>query len=174
MPRNRARVYRPELQAEQSRRLRSHADPTWEQFHRLWTAFNALCSAADGSEERERVRSVVTGFLTEPVASDLLRQFLPPNSDVPDPPPGDTRYDEADPRFRERSQQEFAVLLDPDRPSLERLGAMMVLVYHVRCSLLHGNKNPDRERDNQLVGWGGRVLDLVIPALETAMSLVSP
>ena len=47
---------------------------------------------------------------------------------------------------------------------------MMVLVYCVRCSLLHGSKNPDLERDNQLVGWGGRVLDLVIPALETAMS----
>ena len=117
MNRNTSRVYRPELQADQSRRLRNHADPTWDGFHRLWTAFNALYNAAEGREERDRVRSVVSLFLAEPTASELLQRLLPPISEVPDPPPGDTRFEENDPRFRARSEQELAVVHDPHRPA---------------------------------------------------------
>jgi hypothetical protein len=83
-------------------------------------------------------------------------------SDVPLPPPGDTRFDDSDPRFRERSERDLKTALDASRPSTERLAAIMVLVYQVRCSFLHGNKNPNRDRDNQLVHWGVRVLEAIL------------
>lgn len=60
--------------------------------------------------------------------------------------------------------------MTPIDQQTERLGAMMVLVYQVRCSLLHGNKNPERDRDNQLVRWGVHVLEVAIPELEAGMT----
>jgi hypothetical protein len=65
---------------------------------------------------------------------------------------------------------EAAIVNDADRRSSERLAALLVLVYQVRCSLVHGNKNPDRDRDNELVSWGVSVLEEVVAALQDAMS----
>ena len=95
--------------------------------------------------------------------------MLAPDQPLPDSPPGDTRYSDTDPRFRRSSERELTVVRNGDKTPAERLAALMVLVYQVRCSLVHGNKNPDRPRDNELVSWGGFVLDLVVPSLENSM-----
>ena len=145
------RVYPPDLQAQQSRRIRDHEDRSWDRFHRMWTAFNALYNAANARTERGRVRASVQMFLTQDQAGELLTQLLPPNETLPAPPPGDTRYTETDPRFRHSAQREMTLVSNESKAATDRLAALMVLVYQVRCSLVHGNKNPQRDRDDQLV-----------------------
>lgn len=167
------RSYQPDLQARQSRRIRNHSHPSWDGFHRFWTAFNALYNAAAGRTERDRVRAAVKAFLSDDRAAELLAQLTPPQASLPDPPPGDTRYREDDQRFRQASLREAQLVADDREPSASRLAALMVLVYQVRCSLVHGNKSPDRRRADKLVKWGLSVLQLVVPALEEAMLRVA-
>jgi hypothetical protein len=133
-------------------------------------AFNALYNAAAVRGERKCIRITIRRYMEAADAETLLAQLLPPNLALPDPPPGNTEWDDAAPEFRADSQRLCADVRNEQLASLDRLAAMMALVYQVRCSLLHGNKNPQNARDNELVTWGARVLELVVPALETAMS----
>jgi len=127
-------------------------------------------NAVGGPTERERVRSVVQTFIKADKASELLPRLVSAENPLPNPPPGDTRWSASDPRFRRDSVIEAAAVNDAGRPSPERLAALLALVYQVRCSLVHGNKNPDRHQDNELVWWGVSVLEEVVPALQDAMS----
>ncbi len=164
------RSYPPQLQARQSQLIRNHVDQIWDRFHRMWTAFNALYNAAGAPSERAKVRAIVQRFVTERRGRELLSKLLPPKRHLPDPPPGDTRYAKTDPRFRRASGRELAMVRNEAAGASDRLAALMVLVYQVRCSLVHGNKNPERQRDNELVKWGVDTLELVVPALEEVMS----
>src|SRR3954468_16506457 len=103
-----SRKYSPDLQAAQCRRLLEHSNPTWDAFHRLWVAFNALYNAVGGPTERERVRSVVQTFITADKALELLPLLVSAENPLPNPPPGDTRWPDSDPRFRRDSMIEAA------------------------------------------------------------------
>ncbi len=140
----------------------------------MWTAFNALYNAANGRTERGKVRASVQRFLTEDKAAELLTQLLPPKEPLPDPPPGDTRYTETDPQFRRPARRELTLVSNESKAATDRVAALMVLVYQIRCSLVHGNKNPQLDRDDQLVQWGLRALDHVVPVLEGAMVDAGP
>ncbi len=160
------RTYNPHYQAECSERLRNHDDEVWSSFHRHWVAFNALYNVSRG-QERNRVRSTITKFMAECVDKEWIDKLT---EDIPDPPPGNTRYESSNEEFRKKSFEEVKKAKDTTQPSSHRLASIMVLVYQVRCSLVHGNKNPDWDRDNVLVEWGDTALRDVLPKLERAMS----
>jgi hypothetical protein len=164
-----ARQYQPDLQAARSRQLRANVNPTWTSFYRHWMAFNALYNVSLEDRERDQVKETVERYLDDQAAAAILDALVAANITPPDPPPGNTELDDSAPHFRRASRLALRDTRDARLTPRQRLAAMMALVYQVRCSLVHGNKNPQNRRDNQLVEWGLRVLERVVPVLETAM-----
>jgi hypothetical protein len=119
-------------------------------------AFNALCNVSPLSAERARIRATVVRYLDEAIAAATLTRLLPP--------------DDAAPELWEECQGDLAAVSNDQLAAPARLAAMMVLVRQLHCSIARGDANPQNERDNRLVAWGLRVLEVVVPALEAAMA----
>ncbi|MDQ3816457.1 MAG: hypothetical protein M3362_02050 [Acidobacteriota bacterium] len=83
-------------------------------------------------------------------------------------PPGDDRLDPTDPNYRNKSTslvRRFQVSGDP----VERLAALMMIVYQVRCNLVHGSKDPIVMRDQALVSSCTPIVEIVVTRLEDIM-----
>lgn len=85
-----------------------------------------------------------------------------------DLPPGDTRYEATDPKFRALATQDAAIVRDHSQDPLTRLARLGGLLYQVRCSLLHGSKDPSSTRDRMLVTASNKILSDILPHLESA------
>jgi hypothetical protein len=165
MPR---RTYDPALQAALSRRLRSVSPRDWDQYRRNWTAFNALYNVEAAAAEEDRVMACIRKYMAPNTANAVLRDRDNHVRTLTDLPPGDTRRDPSDPYFRQRAQAHANVVVDLAQPPQERLAHLVALLYQVRCSLLHGNKDPNSIRDRALVTASNAILAAVLPDLESA------
>jgi hypothetical protein len=155
----------PRDRAALARRLRTLRIPDWQEFIGSWMGFNAVYEAASGKTERERLMDVSRRFVS---ASDALRildrchksiQFLT------ELPPGNTRFNPGDTRFRERSTIDLLTVNDGTAAPNERLAHLMAVVYQIRCNLVHGSKDPDNLRDRRLVSASHKVLSRVLEAM---------
>jgi len=128
-------------------------DPAWEQFPRDWTAFNAISSVgrSPGDSESAAIDRVISKHFDSATASACL-------TDIPSDaverllrlPPGDDRYTPSDTRYRTKTRalaRQFASSTD----AVEKLSALIRIVYQVRCNMVHGEKDPDFWRDQSLV-----------------------
>lgn len=156
-------------QANFSQRLRTRDVPEWCEFLRLWAAFNCLYGEEAHSRERERVMGVVQRYLSESDAHRLIDQTAAAAREIIATSPGDMRKDAADTQFREQTERCATVYRDCTKPSNERLAGLMGVIYQVRCNLLHGDKDPDDNRDMSLVRRSSAVLQAVVPALENGI-----
>lgn len=164
------RTYDPELQAALSERIRSSPHEEWEEFLHLWMAFNAIYNAVEyEGSEREQVRR--SGEVLEvDTAKELLDHLQDVISELAENPPGDMLYASTSPNFYDAVGDDVEKLREGDDSPRQEMSALLALVYQVRCNLIHGNKDPARERDLRLVQISNSVLQAVLPELEMAIS----
>lgn len=155
-----------ELRVQLSQRLRSHALPTWDEFARLWMAFNVLYRAEPDRTERDRVVACVRSRLTAERASAALRLVSSEVDKILALPPGRMLLESDDPDFRAESNRWAGVYRSPTATVVERIAAVSAVLYHVRCNLLHGDKEPDDERDRMLVSASAAILRALVLAVE--------
>lgn len=158
------------LRAQLSRRIRGATPPDWNRFGSLWMAFNAMYRGDPDSGERARVMSAVRRHFSEARARTLLRQCDVPLQRILAIPPGNMLYERWNPNFRRRSR-DLARIVEGAGSARERLAAAAGILYQVRCNLIHGEKDPQQERDRMLVRESVRVLEVLVPELEDALDV---
>jgi len=139
-------------------------DPSWEQFRRDWTAFNAIYTGTkrSGDSEDGMVNRAILKFFDDADASACL-------NDIPADavkallrlPPGDDRFTPADPKYRAKTKALAAVYASGATAS-EKLSALMRVVYQVRSNMIHGEKDPDFWRDKSLVAACAPITNMFI------------
>lgn len=164
------RRYHPKHQASLARRIRLNQGLEWGQFTSQWMALNALYNAVEGPSERKRVMNVVEKYLPQPAATRLLGELSAAIQNLAALPPGNVSFSERDKRFRLQSGADLALVRDDTQSATTRMAHLTAVVYQVRCNLLHGTKDPNVQRDRDLVAWSNQVLALLVPALEDAMT----
>lgn len=130
-------------------------------------AFNAIYGGEPDQRERARVMGSIRRHIADRVARRLLRDSRLSIDRIVAIPPGDMLLDRYDPRFREASRRCIATYRNLQDSSRGRLAAVGGVLYQIRCNLLHGDKDPNVRRDRMLVTESARVLDRLVPALES-------
>lgn len=148
--------------------LRRQCIPWADEFIQNWMSFNALYSTCGDRYERDKVRAICA-WMPEAEAQQILADVEPAIRYFVRLPPGDTRKPPTDPRFRVQSTDDLRIVSDLTASSTQRLANLASVLYTVRCSLLHGRKSPDRQRDVELVRESQHVLDRMLPPLIEAI-----
>jgi hypothetical protein len=74
-----------------------------------------------------------------------------------------------DTNFRAASIRCAALYRNRQGPAKGRLAGVAGVLYQVRCNLIHGSKDPENPRDRMLVEESLAVLEVLVPALESAL-----
>jgi hypothetical protein len=108
-----------------------------------WRGFNNLFYKYKGRTEREKIRNYLENNLTEESAKDLV-----------DGHPKEVAYLVSQPvidmRGNGKDTQASIVEYQNAGSNTEKLQALFVIIYQVRCNLEHGQKSPTRDRDVEL------------------------
>jgi hypothetical protein len=134
-------------------------------------AFNALYTTVRGhNPEHVAVGDVVRHYLNPLQASAVLDAIEPRHiRALFRIPPGDMRRGPADADFRLNATREIAIFRNPARTDVERLAALMKVVYQVRSNLVHASKNPRVQRDHNLVSVCIPIMDAILRVLVQAV-----
>lgn len=160
----------PELRAVLAFRLRSRTPEGWSRFYALWMAFNAIYGGEPDDRERARVMNAVRLHTPTREAKNLLRRHAASITMLIATPPGDLRRESWDPKFSAASKRCVRRYLDRNSSAQGRLSAVAGILYQVRCNLVHGSKDPDNKRDKMLVRESVKVLEDLLPSLESALT----
>jgi len=128
-------------------------------------SFNAVYGGGH-ENERARIKHVVRSEISEARARAVLRATEHAMKRITAVPPGDTRLGTNDPNFRRSSREQARAYSTETNSAVERLAAAAALIYQVRCSLLHGAKHPENDRDAMLVKESVRVLEVLLPEFD--------
>jgi hypothetical protein len=129
-------------------------------------AFNVLYRVEPDRTERDRVVACVRSRLTAGRASAALRLVSSDVDKILALPPGRMLLESDDPDFRAESNRWADIYRAPTATVVERIAAVSAVLYQVRCNLLHGDKDPDDERDRMLVSASAAILRALVPAVE--------
>lgn len=162
------RVYELRQQVLRSQQIREAAPPSWQEFLTIWAAFNALYNLSEHGSEVQKIDELLAKISAE-LKGVLIVQLVTPEKPIPYPPPGDMRFSDDDPKFRQASMNSWNVINDQKRPNHDRLAALLRLIYQIRCNITHGAKHPEAYRDNELVGWGLNALRIIVPMMEEGL-----
>ena len=160
----------PSLQAELSYRIRTSAPKEWNEFAALWMAFNSVYGGETDSRERARVMSCIRRNFTDRAALRVLRAATKPVDRILEIPPGNMLLNRWDPKFRAASQRSAALYRNKGETAVGRLAAVGGVLYQVRCNLIHGNKDPNKDRDRMLVRESVAILEALLPELEKSLA----
>ena len=154
-----------------SRWLHDADDRLWSDFPRYWMAFNALYNAVvnEGEPEIAAVMRVIQLFVDLPSAEsclhdigrDRIRRLMAV-------PPGDDRIPATHPNYRKKTSTQVESFRTSGN-SVERLAALMAIIYQVRCNLVHGSKDPTVMRNQELVSTCTPILEIVVSRLTEIM-----
>ena len=117
-------------------------DPV-EKLSNLWRGFNNLFATENGGSERDKIKNFLNDNITEEIALEIINIC---NEDVTyllSRPVIDMSGNGQD---TQRDIKAFEV----SESAMEKLKAIFMVAYQVRCNLEHGQKSPSRERDNLL------------------------
>lgn len=156
------------LRAELSHRIRTAAPAEWNEFSKLWMAFNAIYGGEPDQRERARVMASVRKNMNERRSLRVLRTVTKSVNRILEIPPGNMQLDRLDPKFRAASQRCSAMYRNKSETAIGRLAAVAAVLYQIRCNLIHGSKDPPVERDRMLVRESLEVLRALLPELEAA------
>jgi hypothetical protein len=130
------------------------ADP-FEALSNHWRAFNHLFAESKGGTERDKIEAFVKARLTDESAARILQARSEEVRCLTSEPVVDMRGNGKD----TTSQMEaFA----SSGSALERLVAICLITYQVRCNLEHGQKSPSRQRDADLCSAASPVVGDVV------------
>lgn len=138
----------------------------WTRFLQLWIAFNAIYGGEADARERARIKAAIRKNISEAAARRILGRTDVAIDRILATPPGDTRLGPFDAEFR-RASREQARLYKTSKRALDKLVATGGILYQVRCNLVHGGKHPVDVRDQMLVRESARVLEVLVPELES-------
>lgn len=150
-------------------RIRTAFPMEWREFTALWMAFNAIYGGEPDNRERARVMNCIRRAFSERAALRVLRAVARSVDRILEVPPGNLLLNRYDPAFRAASQRCAALYRNRRESTVGRLAAVGGVLYQVRCNLIHGGKDPDRERDTMLVRESLAVLNVLVPALESEL-----
>lgn len=154
------------LRAQLAFRIRRVAPVEWQQFSAHWMAFNAIYGGEPDNRERARVIACIRRAFSEKAALRVLRKVTASIDRILLVPPGNLLLNRYDPAFRAASARYAALYRNRRESSVTRLAAVAAVLYQVRCNLIHGDKDPDVERDRMLVGESLAILHVLMPELE--------
>ena len=129
-----------------------------DRFSDLWLAFNNQYAGYAG-DERTKIKRFADDRLTDADAGRILKQC------------GDevaylTKWPVVDMRRNGRDTRGNIHAYHDAEPNAEKLKQILLIAYQVRCNLMHGQKSPDRNRDNRLCECAAPV---ILAVLESAM-----
>jgi hypothetical protein len=104
--------------------------------------------------------------LSPEVAGLLLTELAQAIERISAIPPGDLRRDRDDPQFRAATTRCVNTYRDAAQSPQDRFATVGGVIYQVRCSLMHGAKDPFDARDCMLVEESLVILRALVPALE--------
>jgi hypothetical protein len=154
------------LRAQLAFRIRTASPRDWREFSNLWMAFNAIYGGEPDRRERSRVMACIRRSFTERAALRVLRSVTRSIDRILELPPGNLLLNRYDSSFRAASQRCAAIYRNRSESSVGRLAAVGGVLYQIRCNLIHGDKDPDTERDRMLVRESVAVLNVLVPAVE--------
>ena len=157
------------LRAGLAFRIRTASPREWQEFTNLWMAFNAIYGGEPDRRERSRVMASIRRCFSEQGALRILRAVTRSIDRILEVPPGNLLLNKYDPHFRAASQRCAALYRNRRESSAGRLAAAAGVLYQVRCNLIHGDKDPDSERDRMLVRESFAVLRVLVPAIENEL-----
>ena len=160
----------PLLRMQLSQRLRMRAPAEWEEFSRLWMAFNAMYGGEPDLRERSRVMACIRRNMNESASRRVLSQAKSHIDRIVAIPPGDLRLNRWDPKFRAASQRCVGLYRDRSGTAISRLAGVAGVLYQVRYNTIHGSKDPDSERDHMVVKESVGVLNSLLPELEDSLA----
>lgn len=152
-----------------ARRFRERGIPGGQEFIQDWVSFNTCYNTVEGRRERDRLTDIVRQCISPDEAIRLLDDLAEHIAFFTLLPPGNDRKAPHDPDFRRQSTQDLEVVNDLAATPPERLAHLMSVVYTVRCNLVHGDKDPDLERDRDLVRHSRVVLEEVLSSMLAVM-----
>lgn len=129
-------------------------------------ALNALYGGEPGNDERKRLMRLVRRSLSRARARRILSEAKVPIERLVYLPPGDMRLEIWDPAFRRASQRLTRQYREATADPISRVAAVAGILYQIRCNLVHGSKDPDVDRDHDLVKHSLHILLVMLPALE--------
>ena len=168
------RTASPALQAELSRRIRVSSPNDWNEFSRLWMAFNSVYGGEPDQRERARVMASIRRNFNGTAALRVLRSVTKSVDRILEVPPGNMLLNRWDPKFRAASLRCAALYRSKSESAVGRLAAVGGVLYQVRCNLIHGSKDPSNARDRMLVSESVTILNVLIPALEKSLAAARP
>lgn len=121
----------------------------------FWRGFNNLFFPVQGDSEREKIKSFITEKLSADKAQEILDSHLPEIEYLLSEPVINMRRNGKD---TGPNILAFHNALSP----VEKLNELLMVIYQVRCNLEHGQKSPNRNRDNELCRCASAVVAHVI------------
>jgi hypothetical protein len=158
------------LRAELAYRIRTASPKDWNDFSKLWMAFNAIYGGEPDRRERSRVMSCIRHNFKPRAALRVLRRVTRSVDRILTVPPGNLLLNRSDPNFRAASERCAALYRNKTETAIGRLAAVGGVLYQIRCNLIHGGKDPKVERDRLLVRESVAVLRVLVPALEEGIT----
>lgn len=125
----------------------------YDAFSNYWWAFSSLLPSSTDSERRR-----ISGFVSDCVSEDAAGVML---KDVAEQVSFLMRIPVRDMRDQRRNTSNEMQRYQSASTDLEKLDAVMMVVYMVRCNLQHGHKVPDSERDQKLCVAAGTMVAAV-------------
>lgn len=154
------------LRAQLAFRIRRVAPLEWQEFSAHWMAFNAIYGGEPDRKERARVIICIRRAFSDKAALRVLRAVTASIDRILLVPPGNLLLNKYDPAFRAASVRYAALYRNGRESSVTRLAAVAAILYQIRCNLIHGDKDPNEERDRMLVRESLAVLHVLMPELE--------
>ncbi len=143
-------------------------DPFFVKFMTLWVAFNQIYSKFSGEEKKpksERVQimkclekdeedKLLTKELFDSIfASPFIKVFKDDSV---------CSYDRLEKKFIPDSFENNKTVKNENEQWQERIKALFMMIYQVRCNLFHGSKEVSNPRDVKLVKCAGEILEMYL------------
>jgi hypothetical protein len=114
-------------------------DPV-DRLSNLWRGFNNLFAPENGGTERNKIKNYLSNNISEDSALDIIDESNEGIVYLLSQPVIDMRGN------GQNTQGDIDAFASSES-SIEKLKALFMIIYQVRCNLEHGQKSPSRERD---------------------------
>lgn len=114
---------------------------SFDAFSNYWRGFNNLF--AGSGKERDLISTFIRTQVDEPFALSLI-EAQAENAQVL------VRQPVFDMRGNGRDTSQYINQFNVDESAVEKLVALFMIIYQVRCNFEHGQKSPSRDRDSDL------------------------
>jgi len=143
------------LKAEEWFKRGHEANNPLDAFNHFWVAFNNLYSSQNGRFEPQKIKNYLSSHVSEDVALELLERHSDKIDFLISQPVKHI------PENGQDTQGHVDAYTGSENP-IDKLKSIFMIIYQIRCNLIHGQKSPSRERDVELCNNSCGILSAVI------------